>query len=581
MAFSEKEFDIFVAKKVKETLQYHWDATRISPTPTGQEALDAKLAVLGHARFVTMRSFVKEESELRRMRNSWAPLHRLPVETFITILLLVVEDHSTDGDDEPIQLHRLASVCSHWRTVLLNCAGFWKALSPQFGTHFQRWTLRRNPNGLLRIYYIPQQSMSQNARVEFLDLVIQDSARWQKLVFQDILDEDMCAILRRDMPRLTDLFVNNSPWSPHLPSPELFLSEGVTLRYLSLTNAAVSWNSPRLRNLRALDLSRINQSLPSLHQLHAILSSSPQLWCLILSELTMEPTWDGELPQREVHLPNLTTLILRYTPDSVTQLVLSTVTAPACNFVILSGLQLQHIRNSPSKLQALLRLPLQTRPPIQFRGWTTGSRNGSLNLCSIPIPEVPSEWLYHVTERVGIDLKFDLPGWDEDAIEDVTKWVAASVSAFQWPEDLILAFDGWNQPMQLLFGCPQFDQTAVRRLRLLSEDTATYVLGWLADCPVRAGDREVPEHGKGLRFPLLAAVYLDCPAYDIPFLPLIKQFVESRVGPEGKPFPSTNISPGLTIGVPDMWIDVVKDSLAGCSVGVTQIPDPMQSGFEF
>ncbi|KIO16845.1 hypothetical protein M407DRAFT_12617 [Tulasnella calospora MUT 4182] len=248
MAHETNDLDDFVAGKAKETFQYYWGETQSSPTSTGQDSLDAKIDALEKCRVAMMKGFDLEAIELRRMRNTWAALHRLPMETFIAILLQVVEDHDKNGGDEPFQLHNLASVCSHWRAVLLNYPEFWKALSPQFEPHFQRWTLERNPAGPLRLYYVPLLSMSRGARVEFLDLVVRHAGRWQRLVFEDTFDEDTCARLRQEMPRLTDILINNTIEDSPLPSPELFLSEGATLRYLSLTNAAAPWHSPRRRN---------------------------------------------------------------------------------------------------------------------------------------------------------------------------------------------------------------------------------------------------------------------------------------------------------------------------------------------
>ncbi|KIO16846.1 hypothetical protein M407DRAFT_33505 [Tulasnella calospora MUT 4182] len=427
MAHETNDLDDFVAGKAKETFQYYWGATQSSPTPTGQESLDAKIDALEKCRVAMMKGFDLEAIGLRQMRNTWAPLHRLPMETFITILLQVVEDHDTN---EPFQLHNLARVCSHWRAVLLNYPEFWKALSPQFGGHFQRWSLEKNRNSPLRIYYVPRLSMSRDARVDFLDLVVRHAGRWQMLVFQDTIDEYICALLRQEMPRLTDIFINNTTDSSLLPSPELFLSQGATLRYLSLTNAAVPWHSVRVQNLRALELWRITRCLPSLRQLYAILSSSPQLWCLMLLDLATESMLDEEPPQGEIYLPYLTTLAIRNVPAPITQMVLSTIIAPACNFVVLSNLRPQYIRKFPSKLGALLRPLLQNRASMGCSVTSSLPDSASITLASIPVPEIPSGWLYHITEPAGVEVTFDVPKSSEGDIQDVVKWVASLRKSF-------------------------------------------------------------------------------------------------------------------------------------------------------
>ncbi|KAG9043679.1 hypothetical protein FS837_009247 [Tulasnella sp. UAMH 9824] len=585
MCSETSDLDNFFTGKAKETFQYYWDATR------SQVSLDEKLTALEECQVAMMKAFDLEAVELRRMRNTWARLHRLPMEIFITILLQVVEDHDENTDDEPTQLHNLARVCSHWRAVLLNYSEFWKALSPLFEPHFQRWTLERNPNGLLRIYYIPQLSMLRGVRIEFLDLVVRHGGRWQRLVFQDTFDEEICKLLRQEMPRLTDIFINNTMDDSPLPSPELFLSEGVTLRYLSLANATVRWDSVRIQNLRALELGRITQCLPSVHQLHAILSSSPQLWCLMLLDLSMESALDGESPRGEIHLPCLTMLAVRSIPDPITQMILSTVNAPACNFVILSNLQPRYIRNFPSKLEALTRPSLQNRASMGCSVTTSSPNSAAITLSSIPVPEIPSGWLYHITEPTGVEVTFNVPNSDEGGIKDVINWIASLVPISQLPEELVLALDDCDLPGQLVLCSSRLGQIAVTKLRLFTLETITKLLQWLNNCQTRVKDRDRTDDDERPCFPLLDTVYLDCGDFINLAFPALLKFIELRVGPVGesdsppsqvaKPSSSNNVNPQFTIGAPDLWLREVKECLEGYPVDVVEISDPMQRLFEY
>lgn len=70
----------------------------------------------------------------------------------------------------------------------------------------------------------------------------------------------------------------------HGDSPRFVLGEGRNLRDVSLIGASLSWGSSRLAGLRSISLQSLKQNIPTIPQVHTILSSSPSLQTLILSD---------------------------------------------------------------------------------------------------------------------------------------------------------------------------------------------------------------------------------------------------------------------------------------------------------
>ncbi|KAG8988446.1 hypothetical protein FRB90_002737, partial [Tulasnella sp. 427] len=268
------------------------------------------------------------------------------------------------------------------------------------------------------------------------------------------------------------------------------------------------------------------------------LSSSPQLWYLLLHKLEGRVTKSGisepELPTGEINLPCLTTLVLRDIPSSIRDLVLSTVLAPICDWVMINDIRTQDLRRFGPRLSALMGRPLRTRPPICFSFSSSESDEsvGLLRLSSDPSPRIPSEWIFHTLEKVEFEATFNINRDEVDSINEVIDWMEAMASPFELPEELVLERDTWslwNMPIDLLLGFHSFGQTSVTTLRLMDVASVTRTAQWLNPCTIpnkwkNKGSLAETE----IRFPCLHTLRLDMRIDGENVYPVLRKLLDTR-----------------------------------------------------
>ncbi|KAG8988330.1 hypothetical protein FRB90_002827 [Tulasnella sp. 427] len=551
-----------------------------NPSP---ELLAAKINSLERYQDAMMAVCAAEKTALHRLNNSIVPLHLLPTEIFTAILALVIDHRVKDGDREPLKLHRLAQVCRRWRDIVLDCPVFWKVLSSEFEADFLKWTLQRNPNGQLRIFYAPLSSAVDSFWTEVVPQTVQ---RWQKLVYETHDDQSTSNLLQalgKSTPQLTGIFVNLRFFvdPSERRSRQLELVDGATLQYLSLGNAAIPWESSRLTNLRAIDLWHIAQCLPSPARLHAILSSSPQLWYLSLTDLvdlTTTSVSKHPTPTTEVHLPCLTTLILYDIPISIIRLLLSTVSAPVCDFFIINNLEVEDLQKHQPHLNALSTRSLGTRPAVRFTSFQQDMQIGLLSLSSEPPPKLPTQWPYYVTEEIGLQVTFKVRMANFDDISNVITWVSAVTSLFGLPEELVLSYDLWSPPMDLFLQSHSVGQSSVTNLHLRSSSPSNYVPCFLTRRSINADGIDGPD-GEWVeaRFPRLKTLNLEVGHALLQASSEVKRFLGSRAKSLSLP-PASGSSSSvdncrLMIKVPEISVNQVAFYLEGlqCDVEASAI----------
>ncbi|KAG8948870.1 hypothetical protein FRC04_009208 [Tulasnella sp. 424] len=168
-------------------------------------------------------------------------------------------------------------------------------------------------------------------------MISPESHRWRSFILAGrITDQIQAQLINVPTPRLVNFNIVRS----YVAVREMPLAlEGASLRELTLAWCAVDWESSRLRALRCLRLHRQETKAPTVKQLHAILSASPNLEILDLAY------WDyGHLdqPQNEtlgtVFLPSLATLAVEAVPPIVLRTLLSCIQSPNYKYIRLTSI---------------------------------------------------------------------------------------------------------------------------------------------------------------------------------------------------------------------------------------------------
>jgi hypothetical protein len=58
-----------------------------------------------------------------------SPIHGVPVETLLRILLLYCDENPIEIIDKPVLQHTLLAVCRRWRDLLLKTPQFWRNIT--------------------------------------------------------------------------------------------------------------------------------------------------------------------------------------------------------------------------------------------------------------------------------------------------------------------------------------------------------------------------------------------------------------------------------------------------------------------
>ncbi|KAG8913912.1 hypothetical protein FRC01_004328, partial [Tulasnella sp. 417] len=245
------------------------------------EQLDAQLAEMERLQHdLRLKSY-----QIKRERNALLPLHRLPGEIFVSILLKVAKFNEPGFDQEHKRLHTLAQVSTYWLDTILAFPSFWGQLAQYHPPHFREMVLKRNTSGLLNIDCVLAQGETGPASHQlhsFMRVAAPLSERWKLLAFEGDLTVEMAELLQSPAPNLDSLLI--SSWGfMDAGSRALDLGEGRNIQYLDIDNITVPWNSARLCGLRGVQIQHIKGTPPSLAELHAMLSASPELWWLQLS----------------------------------------------------------------------------------------------------------------------------------------------------------------------------------------------------------------------------------------------------------------------------------------------------------
>ncbi|KAG8946026.1 hypothetical protein FRC04_012145 [Tulasnella sp. 424] len=405
------------------------------PQPT-LEQLEAQLAEMERLQL----ELSPEAYRIKQRRNALVPFHRLPGEIFVAILLKVANYNEPGFDQEHKRLHTLAQVSTYWLDTILAFPSFWQQLAQHHPPWFRDMALKRNPSGLFNIdcAFAREDRMYAPNLLSFMKMAAPLSERWKRLAFVGGITDEVAELIQSPAPNLDSLLISN--WmNTHSGSRRLKLAEGRNIQYLDTDSIAIPWNSTRLRGLRGVQIQSIYGNIPSLAELQAMLVASPQLWWLRLS------AWDpldhgvslaaevAEIQIQPINLPLLTTIILGLLPSAVTQFLLSFISAPACQCMIVRKVPPAVVSTgTPSNMFVdLINAPLKAISKLRM---VCHHDRSPLHLMSDPPTSLTYNWIHHVDELPGFNVQISTDGLSDHDL-------GSFLGLLSFPEEVEVSMD--------------------------------------------------------------------------------------------------------------------------------------------
>ncbi|KAG8961752.1 hypothetical protein FRC00_011398 [Tulasnella sp. 408] len=289
-------------------------------------------------------------ARMQHQRNLTLPVHRLPLD----VLALIFEEFPVwSPSKDTTSILDLLKVDHGWRTAILNLPELWTAFPLDLPPKLAPLVLARSKNLPLTLTYpsIPARKYLEDGEaqehsqdideIETMELVpsplgaaLGGSPRWRKidLTLSCGLYESAEELLEAPTPALEVLRVFvKYPASSSTMGP-FTLAAGPPLKELALHRVITSWHSPRLVGLIKLDLGDTNSG-PSTNQLLRILSNSPQLEHLSLTDLQPPAYGASSWSSGPVLLEHLKTLHVTRSANKYISALLESAQFPRCTSV--------------------------------------------------------------------------------------------------------------------------------------------------------------------------------------------------------------------------------------------------------
>lgn len=256
--------------------------------------------------------------------NQLQPVQMIPPELLGEVFGIIVPMRDLRRPGAAIALlRRLASVCKHWKEVVLSTPQLWAFISDQLPDRQFKWAIAMSkalPLHIRVVGYGPGKRHHQ-------ETILRLAHRWASLLASTDKDANLPAgfseALASPTPLLQDLTIASSDGSLNI-----FLGDGPPLRHLNLSNANMDWSSGRLRGLTHLELSsndgNVHIHSPTISQLMTILANSPNLNYL---DLHIDAIFDAPPVNTTINLPRLRTLTLEM-PSPAGECLLSHLAFP-------------------------------------------------------------------------------------------------------------------------------------------------------------------------------------------------------------------------------------------------------------
>lgn len=225
----------------------------------------------------------RQAADLKYNQNASLPIHSLPQELFIDILLMAVQSPSDRAPYRGI-LRQTASVAKHWHTTITSCPRFFTIIDQSCSTEAVGTFLRKSGEAPLRIEW----QRWKDANVDrFIDNVLPSSPRWRSVRFRcaptvNLVDK----IQQASLVQLEELSLHFTGFHKDTWAMPGLVKYTRWLQKLMLQRVTLDWTTYEAPKLRHLHLKSIRADAPSVADLLAIISTAPRLRVLILDDVS-------------------------------------------------------------------------------------------------------------------------------------------------------------------------------------------------------------------------------------------------------------------------------------------------------
>ncbi|KAG8959417.1 hypothetical protein FRC00_001637 [Tulasnella sp. 408] len=346
------------------------------------------------------KSRLRQTAHKNRLRNAQAPIHRLPPELLVEIIVYAIDWMYWSVR----QLQTFAMVSTHWRDIILSSPRCWSVLSGLQKP--QRWkaVLAHNPAGVIDV-------RCAGERIEeFIPLAVAAAPRTGTLtLWVDDQNELVEKIFGVPLPILRDLLVYNAATDQKvIPS----LGEGVFLRHVELYRTGMRWDEPRLANLSTLCLVALLDGAPTATQLYTLLSCSPNLERLQIAnwsnsadasyQLSIEDSASNQEQLSHptfppIQLNQLSALIATWLPPEVLAFLFAIIRASSCQTLVV--IHDGDDKTANSILDFALPI-IEAAPSIALK---LDPNSSYMRISSEPMPGIPATWVLWSKDIPGLD----------------------------------------------------------------------------------------------------------------------------------------------------------------------------------
>lgn len=265
-----------------------------------------------------------------------APIHQLPEEILIHILLLVIEDVSEPLYSRYRLLHPLREVSTHWNNLILNTSAFWAMVFYIDLPAHTRRVLGRSKEHPLDVVgdrgglvTVPPDRPHPITRWrhpgEFVREILPHAHRWRSARLS-LLSEEIPVL---DLGHPAPLLESFDLWCDPVLITEGFL-DTPRLRNLDLHGVEVPWSAGVMSNLRWLSLKNPKGVTGGIDQVLQGLSGIPLLETLSLDYGSVHASGTLINAHPRILLPHLHTLRLYFLPYAFMHTLLSHIDAHDC-----------------------------------------------------------------------------------------------------------------------------------------------------------------------------------------------------------------------------------------------------------
>lgn len=286
-------------------------------------------------------------ARMQHLRNRASPFHQLPLD----LLAIILEEFPVwSPSKETTSILDLLKVNRLWRNAIINIPQLWTAFPLDIPPKFVPLILERSKNLPLTITYLPipvtkylegRENSQNRDEIEAMELLpdtlevaLGEADRWRKIDFTLSCGayESVEKLLEAPTPALEVLQVSVKYPSASRTMGPFTLAPGPPLKELALHRVCTSWHSPRFTGLIKLDLGDTNSG-PSINQLLRILSNSPRLEHLSLTDLRPPEYGASAWSSEPVLLERLTTLQVMRSGNKYISALISSTRFPRCGSV--------------------------------------------------------------------------------------------------------------------------------------------------------------------------------------------------------------------------------------------------------